>query len=455
MPIRPNARTLNATSVDILNAIRNNASANYQNYIPVADASLESIREIGAIIMDYPALQNEFLSALINRIGMVLITSKMFSNPLAVFKKGRLELGESIEEIFVELAKPFEYDPQTAENEVFKRQLPDVRATFHVLNYQKFYKATIQQNSLRQAFLSWGGITDLIAKITNSMYSGAAYDEYQVMLYLIALHVLKGNMQVITVPSATAANAKTIVSQIKQVSNQFEFMSPNYNKARVHNFSAKADQYLIVNADFDAIMDVEVLAAAFNMDKAEFTGHRVLVSSFGNLDMDRLDELFADDPNYNQLTSAEMTALAAIPGVLVDRDFFMIFDNLYEFTENYNGQGMYWNYFYHVWKTLSVSPFANGVVFVPGTPTIVSVTVTPASATVSAGQKFSLGVAVATTNFASQEVIWTLSANAPATVDIYGTVTINEDATSGATITVTATSKVDSTKYDTCTLTVA
>lgn len=150
-----------------------------------------------------------------------------------------------------------------------------------------------------------------------------------------------------------------------------------------------------------------------------------------------------------------MTALAAIPGVLVDRDFFMIFDNLYEFTENYNGQGMYWNYFYHVWKTLSVSPFANGVVFVPGTPTIVSVTVTPASATVSAGQKFSLGVAVATTNFASQEVIWTVSANAPATVDIYGTVTIDEDATSGATITVTATSKVDSTKYDTCTLTVA
>ncbi|MBR2895929.1 MAG: hypothetical protein IKC03_09805, partial [Oscillospiraceae bacterium] len=356
MPIRPNARTLNATSVDILNAIRNNASANYQNYIPVADASLESIREIGAIIMDYPTLQNEFLNALVNRIGMVLITSKMFSNPLAVFKKGRLELGESIEEIFVELAKPFEYDPATAENQVFQRQIPDVRAAFHILNYQKFYKATIQQNSLRQAFLSWGGITDLIAKITNSMYSGAAYDEYQVTLYLIALHILRGNMHVITIPAATAANAKTIVSQIKQASNQFEFMSPTYNKVGVHNFSAKDDQYLIVGADFDAIMDVEVLAAAFNMDKAEFTGHRVLVSSFGNLDITRLNELFADDPNYQQLTDAEMTALAAIPGVLVDRDFFMIFDNLYEFTENYNGQGMYWNYFYHVWKTLSVSP---------------------------------------------------------------------------------------------------
>lgn len=455
MPIRPNAQTLNATSIDILNAIRNNASANYQNYVPVANESLESIREIGVILMDYPSLQNEFLNALVNRIGMVLITSKMYDNPLSVFKKGRLELGESIEELFVELAKPFEYDPHTAESEVFKREIPDVRAAFHVLNYQKFYKATIQQNSLRQAFLSWNGITDLISKITNSMYTGAAYDEYQVMLYLIALHVLKGNMKVITTPSATAANAKTIASLIKQVSNQFEFMSPAYNKVGVHNYSAKNDQYLIINADFDAIMDVEVLAAAFNMDKAEFTGHRVLVSSFGNLDSDRLDELFADDPNYQQLTSAEMTALAAIPGVLVDRDFFMIFDNLFEFTENYNGQGMYWNYFYHVWKTLSISPFANGVVFVPGTPAITSVTVTPAAATVTAGQQFSLGVAVATTNFASQEVIWSVGTDEPATVDIYGTVTIDADATSADTITVTATSKVDSTKSDSCTLTVA
>ena len=451
MPIRPNAQTLNATTIDILNAIRNNASANYQNYVPAANESLESIREIGMILMDYPAL----LNALVNRIGMVLITSKMYDNPLSVFKKGRLELGESIEELFVELAKPFEYDPHTAESEVFKREIPDVRAAFHVLNYQKFYKATIQQNSLRQAFLSWNGITDLISKIVNSMYAGASYDEYQVMLYLIALHVLKGNMKVITTPSATAANAKTIASLIKQVSNQFEFMSPAYNKVGVHNYSAKNDQYLIINADFDAIMDVEVLAAAFNMDKAEFTGHRVLVSSFGNLDSDRLDELFADDPNYQQLTSAEMTALAAIPGVLVDRDFFMIFDNLFEFTENYNGQGMYWNYFYHVWKTLSISPFANGVVFVPGTPAITSVTVTPAAATVTAGQQFSLGVAVATTNFASQEVIWSVGTGKPATVDIYGTVTIDADATSADTITVTATSKVDSTKSDSCTLTVA
>ena len=455
MPLKPNASKLNATSVDILNAIRNNASANYRDYVPAATGSAESIREIGAIIMNYEALQNEFLTALINRIGLVLITSKMFTNPLAMFKKGTLEFGETTEEIFVELAKPFEYDPETAESEVFKRVIPDVRAAFHIMNYQKFYKSTIQQESLRQAFLSWNGITDLIAKIVDSMYSGAAYDEYTVMLYMLAINILRGRLTPITIPAATSANAKAIVSAIKQTSNMMEFMSPNYTQAGVHNFSAKDDQFLLVNADFDAIMDTEVLAAAFHMDKAEFAGHRVLVSSFGNIDRARLDRLFADDPNYNQITDAEAAALAAIPAVLVDREFFMIFDNMYKFTENYNGQGMYWNYFYHVWKTFSVSPFANAAVFVPGTPSITSVTVTPATATIGAGQSLGLSVVVATTNFAPQTVTWTSSDEDVATVDIYGKVTVNPDATSADTATITATSTVDSTKTDTCVVTVA
>ena len=455
MPLRPNASNLTGNSVDILNAIRNNASANYQNYVPAADSSVESIREIGAIIMNYEALQNEFLTALINRIGLVLMTSKMYKNPLAMFKKGTLEFGETVEEIFVELAKPFEYDPEVAESEVFKRVIPDVRAAFHVLNYQKFYKSTIQQESLKQAFLSWTGITDLISKIVDSMYSGAAYDEYNVMLYMLAINILRGRLTPITIPSATSANAKTVVSSIKQTSNMFEFMSPNYTPTGVHNFSMKENQYLLVNADFDAIMDIEVLASSFHMEKAEFMGHRVLVSSFGNIDRDRLDKLFANDPNYNQITDAEAAALAAIPAVLVDRDFFMIFDNMYKFTENYNGQGMYWNYFYHVWKTFSVSPFSNAAVFVPGTPAVSSVTVTPESATVAAGQSIGLSVVVATTNFASQVVDWTSSDEDVATVDIYGKVTVNPEADSAATVTITATSAVDDTKSDTCVITVA
>lgn len=453
MPVKPKIRTLTTSAADILNVIRNNASVDYRNYVPKADANdVESIRTIGAIIMDYPALQNEFLNALVNRIGRVMLTSKMYSNPIAFFKKGVLEYGESIEEIFVNIAKVQEFNPEIAEQEVFKRVVPDVRAAFHIMNYQKFYKATVTQEQLKQAFLSWDGVTDLIARIVDSMYTGANYDEFLVMKYLLARHILDGRVYPVTVPTVTAENAKAIITAVKGVSNKLTFMNSDYNPAAVRTFTDKADQYMIVNSVFDATMDVNVLASAFNMDKAEFLGHRVLIDGFGDLDVARLGEIFAGDPTYNEPSQEELAALNAIPAVIVDKDWFMVFDMLTQFTEQYNGQGLYWNYFYHVWKTFSVSPFANSVLFVPGTPSVTSVTVSPTTATVQKGGSVSLSAVVATEYFAPQTVVWTSSAD-DVKVSAAGVVTVDADASS-TTATITATSAFDSTKKATCTVTV-
>ena len=453
MPIRPQIRTLTNASVDILNAIRNSASVNYRDYVPLATADAESIREIGSVIMDMPALQNEFISTLVNRIARVVITSKQYDNPWAFFKKGYLEFGEVVEDVFVALAKPFTYDPEVAETNVFKREIPNVRTTFYIMNYKKFYKVTIQNESLRQAFLSYEGITELIAKITESLYTSANYDEFQVMKYMLARRILNGEMHATEVANPTAANAKTIASTFRATSNKFEFLNSTYNLAGVPNHATKDRQYLIINSDFDAIFDVEVLASAFNMTKAEFLGHRVLVDGFGDLDNDRLAEIFADDDTYTPVTDDEMTALNAIPAILVDGDFFMIFDNMNEFTENYNGQGLYWNYFYHQWKTFAISPFANNTVFVPSTPAITSVTVTPDEATVGAGTSIQLTSTVATTGFAPQTVDWTSSVTG-VTVTATGLVTIPADVTAES-VTITATSTYDDSVSDTCTLTIA
>ena len=459
MATKPKIVTLTNSSVDILNAIRNNATNNYRDYVPYATPDAESIREIGTIIMDYPALQNEFLNALVNRIGLVLITSKMYSNPLAVFKRGTMEFGETIEEIFVELAKPFQFDPAVAESEIFKREIPDVRSAFHVMNYQKFYKETIQNEQLRQAFLSWEGITDLISKIVDAMYAGAAYDEFLAMKYLLAKMILNGRLYPVAIPQPVAANASTIVTQIKDVSNRWEFMSTSYNIAGVHTHVAKDDQYLIINSNFDAVMDVSVLAAAFHMEKAEFMGHRILVDSFGSLDTDRLNVLFKDDPTYTKLTSAQLTALDAVPAVLVDKKWFMIVDNMYKFTEQYNGEGLYWNYWYHTWKTFSVSPFANSAVLVYGTPAVSSIVISPATAVISAGQSLTLSAVVTTAYFAPKSVTWTAtdSNDDPidgVTINGAGILTVGADVDANTEITVTATSVYDSTVKDTATITV-
>lgn len=453
MAIKPKIVTLTNSSVDILNVIRNNASVNYQNYVPQATADAESIKEIGAVIMDNPQLQNEFLSALVNRIGRVLITSKMYENPWSMFKKGMLEFGETIEEIFVNIAKPFQFDPAVAETNLFKREIPDVRSAFHIMNYQKYYKTTIQNDQLRQAFLSWQGITDLIAKIVDAMYTGANYDEFQTMKYMLAKNVLNGRMYPVTIPAVTSDNMKSIVSTIKGVSNNFEFLSDKYNIAGVQNNSKKSEQYLLINSNFDATMDVEVLASAFNMDKAEFLGKRVLVDSFGSLDIARLNILFADDPTYTEISADELKALDAIPCILVDENWFMIFDNYYNFTEQYNGEGLYWNYWYHVWKTFSISPFVNNALFIPGVPSVTSVTVSPANATVKAGQSVSLSAVVQTEYFAPQTVNWSSNTEG-VTVNKGGVVTVGADVSPETVVTITAQSTYDNEKVGTSTITV-
>lgn len=453
MPKTPELKTLNANSVQILNAVRNEVGGVYASQVPIAENSTESIRTVGEIIMSFQPLQNAFLSALVNRIGRVIITSKLYENPWAGFKKGLLEYGETVEEIFVNIAKPHQFDPTRAEDEIFKREIPDVRAAFHTMNYQKFYKVTVSNDQLRQAFLSWDGITDLIGRIIDSLYTGANYDEFLTMKYMIARMALNGNMYPMNIPAVSAENAKSIVTKIKAISNSLEFMSNAYNAAGVQTYTDKRDQFIILNADFDATIDVEVLASAFNMDKAEFMGRRIVVDSFSNLDTARLDELFAEDNGYVQISEEDKQALASIPAVLVDRDWFMIFDNYYNMTEQYNGQGLYWNYWYHVWKTFSTSPFANALLFTTETPAVSTVAVTPANATVNKGQSLQLSATVTSTGFADKKVTWSLAGASASTISPDGLLEVASTET-GASLTVTATSVYDTNKKGTATITV-
>lgn len=459
MATKPKIVTLTNNSVDVLNAIRNSASINYRDYVPVATADADSIREIGATIMDYPALQNEFLNALVNRIGRVILTSKSYQNPWAMFKKGFLEFGETIEEVFTNLAKPFQFDPAVAENEIFKREIPDVRSAFHVLNYQKFYKATVSQEQLRMAFMSWDGVTSLISSIVESMYTAANYDEFITMKYLLCKRMLSGQMYMaeFSEPPQNIPTAKDHIKLIRNYSNNLTFLSPNYNIAGVYNSTEKNNQYIIIPSKWMAEFDVEVLAAAFNMDKVEFMGHVVMVDSFTNLDTARLNELFKDDPTYTEISSEDYDWLNLVVAVILDRDYFMIFDNLQNFTENYNGQGLYWNYFYHVWKTFSTSPYANAILFTTaGTAdwTEASMIVTPSSATVLPGQSVQLKAVIdGTSPFLSKAIDWESSSNY-ATVNKNGVVTVLANATKGTAITITAKAHAHPATTGTATITV-
>ena len=472
MATMPRIATLTNSSVDILNAIRNSGSVDYKNYVPVATADAEVIRQIGAVLVDAPELQNEFLRALINRIGKVIVTSKLYSNPWSVFKKGLMDYGETIEEIFVDLAKPFEYDPEEAEETVFRRSIPDAKSAFHVVNYEKYYKQTIQRRELEKAFLSIQSVSDFVGRIVDAMYTAANYDEYQTMKYLLATKLLQGTFYPVVIDSTLSDNLyKAAAAQIKSASNNMEFLSSNYNIMGVHNATAKRDQYLIIDSEFDASMDVEVLASAFNMDKAEFMGHRILIDGFANIDLERIAELFGTDNTnraqqlfYADLDEEDLVPLENIHAVLVDEEFFQVYDKLNEFGELYNPEGLYWNYWYHTWRIFSVSPFSSAVAFYVEPPVVDSVTVTPPALTLAPGQSAGIQAHVNYGDGApgSQQVEFYVSnaSGAPATnakiksITAGGIVTIADNAASG-TVYVSARSVRNRTKLATVTITIA
>ena len=209
----------------------------------------------------------------------------------------------------------------------------------------------------------------------------------------------------------------------------------------------------MIDSAADALIDVKVLAVAFNMSIDEFEQRKIVVDGFGDLDTELIAELFEDtDATYHEFTAAEMTALNQIPLILMSEDFLMIYDNLIEMRDLENGEGLSRNYWLHNWKTLSISPFENAVLFVPGEPTVNSISVTPATATVAPGSTLALQITVNVSNYAPKAVNYA-SNNDKVTVDASGLVKIAEDATGTATITIT--SVFDSTKTATVTLTIS
>lgn len=352
--------TLNASTIDILNVIRKNASAEYQSKIPTITDKVQ-IPKVGEVLFGYPALANEFIAALVNRIAAVRVKSATFNNPYVDLKKGYLEFGETVEEVFVNLAKAREFSVEAAASREFKRSLPDVRAAFHVMNFKSQYPMTIQDMDLRQAFTSLDGVQNLIAKIVDSVYVAANYDEFLLFKYLIIKAVSHGKMFPVSV--GTGSDLKDAAKAFRGISNQMQFISTKYNASGVHTATPREDQYIFMDATYNASFDVEVLASAFNMDKADFFGHLKLIDDFTTFDSDRFSEIIGDGQIEN-ITDAELALMADVKAVLVDKEFFQIYDNLTMMTEKYVAGGLYWNYFYNVWKTVSFSPFSNAVAFV-------------------------------------------------------------------------------------------
>lgn len=361
MPKRIAVSTLNASTMDILNVIRQNASYEYQQNVPeVTKAS--DIPRVGEVIYGTPAFANQFINALVNRIAIVRMQSATFNNPYSALKKGYIEFGETVEDIFVSIAKGVDFDPEKGKSREFKRTFPDVRSAFHTMNWRVMYPVTIQDEDLKQAFLSLEGVQNLIAKIVDAVYTGAEYDEFLLFKYLMIKAISHGKMKPESIGDGTDLKESAVA--FRGTSNLLPFISSDYSEAGVKTNTPKNRQIIFMDAKFNAQFDVNVLASAFNMDKADFMGRLFLIDNWTSFDNERFDVIRENSDGIEEVTAEELALLANVKAVIVDENWFQIYDNNNKFTEKYVASGMYWNYFYHTWKTVSSSPFANAVVFV-------------------------------------------------------------------------------------------
>jgi Bacterial surface proteins containing Ig-like domains len=379
---------------DIINAIINEGG-NFSQFENLT--AKEDIVNFGQGLLASQTLQNDFITALVDRIGLVVVHHKLMQNPFKPFKRGTLEYGRKIEEVFTDLAKEHVYDPERAETEVFKREIPNVKTLFHERNRQSFYKQTISDQQLKAAFTNSQKFEEFASTIIQSMYNASEFDEYKYTKLLIDSYYAKGFFKVVQFDG--------VKDLAKKARGTFRKMTlpmgtRDFNAMAVHTKSDPDDVYFIFDADTEAEMDVDVLASAFNMSKADFLGRRLVIDGF---------------------------ASTGLKAVMVDREFFMIYDQALQMESQRNGQGLYWNYFFHVWQILSTSRFANAVAFVDNTAEVnpvQQIIVSPAIGSVKAGKTIDFSATIRQSDVTKHTVSWTILPQGGSNV---GSMTINAD----------------------------
>lgn len=421
----------------------------------------QSIAPIGKIIMNNERYRNAFINT-VNLIGLTVIKRNGWDNPWDFTKRGTLRFGQQIREIINDLCNVYDYNENFSNKERFLQTVvPNVLNYMHEVNFQKFYQTTTSDAQLAMAFET----EDLFTYIDDAiamLYESLKYDTYIVDKYMLCRRILDGTVTSVKIENFANKTTREIVAEMKGISNKMTFRSPNYNPAGIRRATRFEDQIAIVNTDFDGKITTEVLATSYFRNDAEMKTQMALIDGFSDYDKERLTELLGSA--FVDFTADELTALAKIPAMIISREWFMDYDYALNTesgekqTEFYNPTTLENNHFLHAWRVFSTSPFENAVVFTQDDISVKSVTVSPATATVSKGQELKLSANVETTGFANKAVVWSISSSVEGmnvvTISADGTLKVPSTAPSGE-LTVTATSVYDNSVTGTATITVA
>ena len=338
-----------------LNKIRQISTTTYHQYIPI----LEDDTDISALaepVLTVPEVYNEFCNALINRIVYTQIETKMFNNPLRALEGNVMPLGYAGQEIYVNPAKGRQYNQDDFAG-ILQKYEADVKVQYLIKNMDIQYPLTVIRTKLKEAFVSWEALDQFITGLTNSLYNGMYIDEFKWTKALVS-SAYKGNLvQVETVssPLTSVDLAKAFTTKARELFLNFQMPSTRYNAwskvggagQPITTWTDPEDIVILIRNDVRAYMDVEVLANAFQIDRAVLLGNIYPVDSFD----------VYDDEGTKIFDGSNLFAMIA------DRNWFKI-KPIDQFMENgYNANNRAMQYYLNNIKMYEFSLFANAVCF--------------------------------------------------------------------------------------------
>lgn len=337
-----------SNNANIMNNLREGMTDSYKARIP--EVTKANIQKTIETLLDgnNANLRNEFVDALVNKVGLTLFKSKIWRNPLREFKIDPLTWGAVIEEVQVGLLEAKVYDPDRdyMEKEIWGREVPPVEVAYHKINRANYYKISINDLMLKRAFLNDMGLNNMVVSLMNSLYNSANSDEFDLMCSLIPEYARNGGYFKVNVPEVSAgdsseAQAKTLLREIRSMAGNLEFFSTAYNAAGLPTFIAPEDIVLIVSPEVKAAMDVNAFAAAFNIPYVDVAGRIISI------------------PKHK-------FGINGVQAILTSKDFFIVADTLEENREIQNPASLNKNYFYHIHQIMSLSLFVPAIMFWTG-----------------------------------------------------------------------------------------
>ena len=334
----------------------------YHQYVPVVTDST-TIGEFGVPILDTQNLNvlNDFVG-LLKKVVSTAVYNKTFNNPLANLEGERLPLGQFIEDVYINPAKARGFDVNDFAG-LLQKYEAEIGVQYLSVNSDLQYCVTLTREKIRNAFTSWDALESLITGYINSLYNGAYVTRYSQTKGLVTGAFVGNNVQYKVVDDVTdEQTAKALIRELRSAFTKMQIPSTKYNawnKVKGGRLALKTwvdpqDVVVLISADIEALVDVEVLANAFNMSKTDFLGRVIVVDDFNQ---------------YNDDGTLAVDG-SAIKAMIADRGWFKIKTQDFAMDEFYNANSRCWNYYLNDVRMCNFSLFASALVFATSAPTV-------------------------------------------------------------------------------------